>query len=539
VRRPGSTPAAAGAASAPGGQSTKPRRSRSFERQERRLRRKPRRAPARSSRGHDLWDRARAALGRVPRAAWVCAALAVLNAVCWSLLMPPFQVTDEPSHFAYVQQLAENDALPSSSEITFSPEQEAVLRDIRQYEVRQSPELRTIASAAEQQRLQEDLQRKLSRHGEGGVGGSYSDPPLYYALQTIPYALASGGTLLDQLEAMRVLSALMAGLTALFAFLFVREALPRERWAWTVAGLAVALAPLLAFVSGAVTPDAMLTAVAAISFYLLARAFRRGLTPALAIAIGALLAVGFITKDNFVGLAPGIVLGLVLLSVRAARAHGARAYRWLAGALAIAFSPVLVYVLANLASGSPALGVASKVLKLHGASGSLLDKLGYVWQYYLPRLPGTHDYFPGVFPLRDLWFNHGVGFYGWIDTAFPGWVQSAALAPTLGLAALCAWALFAERAALRQRLAEALVYVAIAVGLLVLIGITSYVDRAEGEFSSPRYLLPLIPLLGLALALAVRGAGRRAGPALGAGIVVLFAAHDIFSQLLVAGRYYG
>ena len=49
---------------------------------------------------------------------------------------------------------------------------------------------------------------------------------------------------------MRLLSALMAGVTALFTFLFVREALPGAPWAWTVGGLGAALAPLLGFISG-------------------------------------------------------------------------------------------------------------------------------------------------------------------------------------------------------------------------------------------------------------------------------------------------
>ena len=40
------------------------------------------------------------------------------------------------------------------------------------------------------------------------------------------------------------------------------------------------------------------------------------------------------------------------------------------------------------------------------------------------------------------------------------------------------------------------------------------------------------------LALAARGAGRRWGPAAGTLIVLLILAHDIFSQLLVVGRYY-
>ena len=53
------------------------------------------------------------------------------------------------------------------------------------------------------------------------------------------------------------------------------------------------------------------------------------------------------------------------------------------------------------------------------------------------------------------------------------------------------------------------------------------------------WIVPLLPLLGAALALSARGAGRRWGPAAGALIVVLVLAHDVFSQLQVIARYYG
>ena len=108
---------------------------------------------------------------------------------------------------------------------------------------------------------------------------------------------------------MRLLSALMAGFTALFTFLFLREALPGVRSAWTVGALAVALSPLFGFMSGAVNPDAMLFAVSAALFFCLARAFRRGLSTRLAIGSGLVIATGFLTKLNFVGLAPGAFVG--------------------------------------------------------------------------------------------------------------------------------------------------------------------------------------------------------------------------------------
>jgi hypothetical protein len=78
-------------------------------------------------------------------------------------------------------------------------------------------------------------------------------------------------------------------------------------------------------------------------------------------------------------------------------------------------------------------------------------------------------------------------------------------------------------------------------GLMALIGAISYTrfPQVDAEFGQARYLLPLIPLLGGALALAVRGAGRRWAPSVGVAIVMLFAAHDIFSQLQLLARYYG
>jgi hypothetical protein len=58
-------------------------------------------------------------------------------------------------------------------------------------------------------------------------------------------------------------------------------------------------------------------------------------------------------------------------------------------------------------------------------------------------------------------------------------------------------------------------------------------------FAEPRYLLPLLPLMGAWLVLSARGAGRRWGPAAGTLTVVLFLSHDVFSQLQVVAHYYG
>jgi hypothetical protein len=479
-------------------------------------------------------------LGRIGGrgAALACGVVAALSAACWSVITPPFQTPDEPAHFAYVQLLAETGRLPDSSEGAVSPEEEAALRGLRQPQVQWHPEAHTISTRAQQRALLASLSSGLSPVGPGDAGVAASEPPAFYALETIPYELGSDGTLLDRLELMRLVSALTAGVTALFAFLFVRESLPGAPWAWPVAGLGVALTPLLGFASAAVDPDGMLCALCAALFYCLARAFRRGASPGLTVAIGALCAAALATKLNFIGLAPGVGLALIVL---ARRADGSRRELGaLALAAALASSPALVYVASNVLAHHPTLGIASTAIGSLGGR-SPLQAISYVWQFYLPRLPLMHDYFPGVWTTRQLWLDRTVGLYGWLDTPFPGWVYDLALAPAAAGAALTLRALGAQRAAVRARLPELAVYATMSVGLLALIGADSFDARLiEGaSYFQPRYLLPLVALAGAALALAARGAGRRWGPAAGALIVVLILAQDVFSQLQVVARYYG
>ncbi len=488
----------------------------------------------------DRRGRASGLVRRIPRAAWICGLVACLNAICWSLVTPAFQVPDEPSHFAYVKQLAETGQLPTSSSQALSNEESATLNALHQGSVRLRPQNQTIATHAEQESLESTLASTPHETGSPAAGVATSQPPLYYALEAIPYSVARGGTVLDRLQLMRLMSTLFAGLTAMFVFLFILEALPGAPWAWTVGGLSIALAPLLGFMSGAVNPDGMLFAASAAVFYCLARAFRRGLGSGGAAAIGAVTAIGLLTKLNFAGLVPGILLGLIVLTVRAIRAHGPRsALRSLALALAVGFGPVLLYVAIDALSNGPVLRGVSAVPGSAGRSASA--EINYIWQLYLPRLPGTVNDFPGLFTTRQLWFDGYVGLYGWLDTTFPTWVYSVALIPAGAIALLCARALLQARSALRARAAEVAVYAVLAVGVMVLVGAVSYTvfPQIDAEYGQARYLLPMLALLGAVLTLAARGAGRRWGPIAGTLIVVLFMAHDIFSQMLVVARYYG
>jgi hypothetical protein len=483
-----------------------------------------------------------AALKRVPRLAWLCALIAFMNATAWALIVPPFQGKDETDHFTYVVQLAENDSLPEGVGYTgqYPANVTAVLQALDYNQVRHAPQVPAISSVQQQQGLNEALHSGASSEGVGQAGIASSEPPLFYALQTIPYALGSGNVL-TQLQLMRLLSSLFAAMTALLVFLFLREILPRRPWAATIGALCVAVQPAFGFMSGSVNPDALLYTIAAGVFLCLARAFRRGLTWRSALVFGVLVALGFLTKLNFIGFAAGVYVGLLVLAVRGFKAHGRSALLPPAIVAGIGVLPAILYVLRNLLSNHHTLGVVSGGGSLVSLS-SLSHELSYIWQLYLPRLPGMPHYFAGLFTFKDVWFDRSVGLYGWFDTMFPPWVDNVMLVPAAIVVVLCVYELVLRRLALREHLSELLTYVAIVLGVLVMVGASSYLSNGHGQeapFGEPRYLLPMLPLLGAVIALAIRAGGRRWAPVIGAAILMVFLGHDIFSQLQVIARYYG
>jgi 4-amino-4-deoxy-L-arabinose transferase-like glycosyltransferase len=483
----------------------------------------------------------RGVLRRVPKLAWMCALIAFLNATAWGLIVPPFQGKDETDHFTYVEQLAENGSLPQGAGFTgqYSPGLTVVLQALHYNQVRHSPGVPTLTAVEQQRALDEALRSGASMEGVGQAGIATIEPPLYYAIQTIPYALGSGNVLV-QLQLMRLLGALFGAMTALLTFLFLREILPRRPWAATIGALCVALQPAFAFMSGSVNPDSMLYTVAAGVLLCLARAFRKGLTGRLAIGLGVLIAVGFLTKLNFIGFAAGVYVGLIVLAVRGVKGRGRVGLLSPAIAAGIGASPALLYLLRNIASNRPTFGVLGGHSSLFSSS-ALLHEVSYIWELYLPRLPGMTHYFAGLMTSRDVWFDRSVGLYGWFDTMFAPWVNDVALIPAVIVAVLFIRELVRRRGALRARLPEFATYAAIVLGVLLMVGASSYlsnVDGHEAPFGEPRYLLPMLPLLGAVIALAVRGGGRRWVPVIGAAMVVLFLGHDIFSQLQVIARYH-
>ena len=250
--------------------------------------------------------RAMAPLARIPRAGRVCFAIAFVNAAIWGLVVPPFQVPDETAHFGYAQYLAETGSLPPQGPgFPFSSQEAAALKGLSFYSVAGHRQMRGVFTAAEDRALRAALRKRSNPVGSGGASQASNQPPLYYALEAIPYWLSPSQDILARLALMRLLSALIAACTVLTVFMFLRELLPGSPWAWTVGALVVAFQPAFNFIAAGVQGDNLLYLTSALLFVMLLRAYRRGLTMRRAATIGAIVAAGVLTKLTFIALLPG------------------------------------------------------------------------------------------------------------------------------------------------------------------------------------------------------------------------------------------
>lgn len=483
--------------------------------------------------------RPEAAPRRWRRACAACVLVAFVNSLVWGLVTPPFQVPDEYKHVAYALRMEQTGQPPhivktERREGELGAALKATRFDRVVFDVGQRPPW----TAREDAQLDRALERPQAPMTDASAAGAAPYPPLYYAGAAVFAWAASSGTVLDQVAAMRLFSALLVAAAAGFAFLFVRELLPGTPWAWTVGGLGCAFQPLLGFMGGGVNNDALLIAAATALFWLLARTLRRGLTVRRAVAVGGALAVGVLTKTTMGALVPGSLLGLVLAAHRGGgvRAH-ARALA--AGALTLVL-PGLLY-----------LGLNGAVWGRHGAldPGVVADAgpfelnglVAYLWQFYLPAAPWMTD-LTAKLPVQSIWVDGMVvGRFGWTEVVFPPWVYDVGLGVALLLLGLAGVGLVRAREALRRRWPELATYAALMVGLLLVIHVAGYRWRQTygTGFEQPRYLLVLIALYAGVLALAARAPGRRWGPAVGVAIVVLAMSHSVFSMLVTVARYYG
>ncbi len=482
-------------------------------------------------------------MSRLPRPLLFLLTAVTILGLAWAILVPPWQAPDENYHFAYVQGLAEGEGIPDEDEgqITSSDQQKAA-EAVNSDQLSANLNVRPVWS----ERLFRDWRDSpAARRDDGGGQGiddkpnpARTNPPLYYALQALPYHAASGGNVLDQLYLMRLVGVGFLLGTVVATWLLIGELLGSRPLLQLAGSSIVGLQPMAVFISASVNPDSLLYAATALVLWLGVRVLRRGLALGSGVALCGALALAILSKATAYAFVPAV---LMVLGVGLARFEGATVKRRAAVAVAAGLAlavPVGTWVAYARQSDRPA------VNQVGGGGGftgpDLPGPIGYLWQFYLPKLPFgvslPRDY-PSL-PAYDYFLQGGWAKFGWLEIVFPdpvyivlGLVTAVILAG--GVVAL-------RRRGLRGEMPVVLFLVLVTAGLLGGLHATEFrIMAGQGiPVMQGRYLLPLLPLLGLsaagALTLVARTRRTFAVAVLAGGLAAL----QVLSLGIVAERFY-
>jgi 4-amino-4-deoxy-L-arabinose transferase-like glycosyltransferase len=318
---------------------------------------------------------------------------------------------------------------------------------------------------------------------------------------------------------MRLWSVLLLLVTTAATWLLIGELTDRRRSLQLAGAAVVGMQPMAVFVSSSVNPDAALMACFALAFWLGARVLRRGLTVRDGLALGAVTALAIVTKGTGYALVPAVALAV---GVGAWRLLPDRRAAILAAGLSGAALALPVGFWLGLARALDRAAV-NKVPGTGGGAGGAAGLphfgfLDYLWQFYLPKLPGmAPPPFVG-WTVRDVYVDRLYGTFGQLEiTVTPGVTDAVALAG-LALGAGAVVAVVVHRRALLRLWPAVSVLVAGTVGTLLLVHLQAFHDL-RNDPSDPvitgRYLLPLLPVLGIGVAGVLRALPRRAFAAAG------------------------
>jgi 4-amino-4-deoxy-L-arabinose transferase-like glycosyltransferase len=447
---------------------------------------------------------------------WLLAAIAVVCA-CWAIFTPPWQSPDETQHFGYVQSVAERFALPGDRQrLRYSSEHR--LADT----LSKTGQEARLPGAEWSRRMYDSWKAKNAalppdaRSNGGGRNSAAANPPLYYLYESVAYQ-AAGGDIFNRLDIMRLFSSLFALVTAIATWLLAGEVFGRRRPLQLAAAAVAGLQPMVVFVSSTVNPDGLLIALWSLALWLGARVLKRGLTIPNAVGLFGVVGLGIVTKATTYALVPAALFVLAVGAWRLRAAAGQRVALigavgllalavptggWLATARAL-HRPAVNQVTSSEASGSN---------KKSGTGLHLRGFVSYLRQYYIPKLPGLkRTVYPATWPAYAVWFKGSWGVFGWRQYRLGARVFFAiGLALAAVLVAL-AFAVWRGRFPLDGVL---LGYFALAVvGLLAVLHVTEYrvvfVTHSRADFTQGRYLLPVVSLLGIAVAGALTALNRR------------------------------
>ena len=414
------------------------------------------------------------------------AAIAVLGIVT-AVRFHVFAAVDELAHVSYVQDVAEQGALPRLGHTYVSWQMEAIEQDV--YPRRSTVNPRTL--------------------GLAGLSYEAFQPPLYYLLAAPAFAIP--GNYRDKVIAVRAFDLLLL-LAAAAVLALLARAVAAEHWQIAyAAALSVLLWPGV-IVRVITVSNAALELPLALVYVLavwLATARRE---PRLLLAAAAALGLCLLTGLTLIFLAPLLAVPIIAL-LRERRDRRALAFV----ALAVALPLVLLapWLISNevryggLTAGALAKQLQAPLVNPTGQNFGVGAVLSRLWRLDRVLLP------------QEWWSQYGKAGLAEILWLLPALLLAGALIPVL------------RRPALLRSRAAALLGSPLPLGVITLAGIVVFVDWPS---FLPRYINASLPLLALFAAWAWQTTRRRPGTLL--AIVATSSALTGLVWFYMAGGYY-
>ena len=468
----------------------------------------------------------RAAIRRVPTPLALLLTVALVLSVAWDVALPAFQGPDEAGHFSYLQHLAETGKIPSATTggKPNSTEVQAALNWLNLKaligDIRAAPAWSSADLA-----LWHQVEHALpsgSRGDGAGPNALAKNPPLYYAVMSVPYRMLVWLPLLKRLFLLRLLNALFYLATIVLVWMLAGELFGRVLWKQTLAAGVVALQPQLAFMSAVINADNMLIALTSAVLLASVRLVKLGPSLARVLTASGLTAAAVLTHGRGLVTIPVLLTALVVsfikhhTEVRDALARTAAAGATVGGA-------ALAYVLFGRAGGSSGL-YGGQASELNAGTGFKLGQfLSSIYQFYLPKLTELHRRVGPAYGYRQVFIDTFYGAFGSLEVAFrPPIYDTLQVLSALGLVGLYTAVVTHWRRFWRSW-AVVLVMLALLITNLLFLHYVSYRSLLGTGGKEPlivgRYLLPMVSLFGLAVAFTVGSLPKRVGPFVGAIIL--------------------
>jgi hypothetical protein len=488
-------------------------------------------------------SRARTALRRIPPPLALLVGVALVLSASWALATAPLQGPDESDHVAYVEHLAETGHIPSAStgSSAYATDEVAALGTgySRMY---QNPLARPPWSHSAEQafgRFEDRLPGSALKAGDGpnSVG---KNPPLYYALGAAVWKLTPGG-FFGHLFALRALTGLLFLVTVVFAWLMAGELFGPRMLPRTVATAVVALLPMDGFMSGIVNTDSLLALIWAAFLWLALRTVRLGLSWQRAATLSLVSVLSILTHGRGLAILPALVVALVvawLVHHKSLRATLTAA----AGSVGVLVAGFVVYRLVASAAGAGGSLYGGEVNVGAKSAFSLRQLVTSTWQFYFPRLDSMAERIGPPIGYRQIFVQqYFTGVFSSFEVYFPFWVYDT-VQVIVALLIVLGYTLGVLRfRALLGRWPQVVVLAATGLSMLALLHVASFralINGGDNPLIVGRYLLPLTPILGAAIAALVAALPRRWGAALGAAVCAGLLALSIGGIGLSVGRFY-